>query len=93
MQECSKHRSTIVPPPNSPKEMWLLDILGPDPKTQYLDQPLQTRDVRKAKLKLKLPKEMQPVEKSAKLQNMESCPACGKQYPSEDLMLHFALCI
>ena len=93
MQKCSKHRATILPPSNSPKEQWLLDIVGPDPKTQYLDQPLQTRDVRRAKLKLKFPREMEPVEKSAKLQNMEACPNCGKQYPFEDLMMHFASCV
>ena len=32
IQKCSKHRSTQVPPHNSPKEMWKLDITSPNEK-------------------------------------------------------------
>ena len=43
VQKCSRHRAKIPPTPNSPKEMWKLDIEGPDPETKVLDEPLKTR--------------------------------------------------
>lgn len=43
IEKCSRHRATVAPPPQSPKEMWLVDIEGPDPETQILDEPLPTR--------------------------------------------------
>ena len=47
VQKCSRHRSTIEPPHSSPKEMWEVEIEGPDNKTQYEYSPLKTRDRRK----------------------------------------------
>ena len=44
VQKCSRHRSTIEPPPSSPKEMWEVEIDGPDNKTQYEYSPLKRRD-------------------------------------------------
>ena len=46
LQKCSKHRATVGPPPTSPKEMWELDITGPEDKTQY-GSPFKTRERRK----------------------------------------------
>ena len=43
VQKCSRHRAKIAPPPSSPKEIWKLDIEGPDPETHVLDEPLKTR--------------------------------------------------
>lgn len=46
VNKCSRHRSTVPPPPDSPQEMWKLDIEGPDNKTQ-IGSPLKTRERRK----------------------------------------------
>ena len=37
----------LYSPNSSPKEMWELDIEGPDNKTQYNVSPLKTRDRRR----------------------------------------------
>ena len=46
IDKCSRHRATIEPPCESPKEMWNIDIDGPDNKTQ-IGSPLKTRERRK----------------------------------------------
>ena len=41
-QKCSKHRAIIAPPPNSPKELWKVDM-SPDKEVPIVYEELITR--------------------------------------------------
>ena len=45
-QKCSKHRAPIAPPPNSPKEIWKLDM-SPDKEVPIVYEELMTRKRRR----------------------------------------------
>ena len=45
-QKCSKHRAIIAPPPNSPKELWKVDM-SPDKEVPIAHEELITRKKRK----------------------------------------------
>ena len=45
-QKCSKHRAIIAPPPDSPKEMWKLEM-SPDKEVPIVHEQLITRKKRR----------------------------------------------
>ena len=45
-QKCSKHRAIIAPPPNSPKEMWKVEM-SPDKEVPIVYEELITRNKRR----------------------------------------------
>ena len=93
--KCSKHRSTVVPP-RSPQKMWSeLDIVGPDPETQYLDEPLRTRAVIRKEREMRQQSRDEKSSKKCKTMIRDQatpCPVCDKMYTTEELVLHGPSC-
>ena len=93
IQNCSKHRSTVVPPPESPKG-WLELDLSPEKEAPIKHEQLRTREIRNKNLKRPIfEKEME--EENRKKNDKKivpQCPVCGKEYPVNILVAHAPVC-
>ena len=83
----------MPPEPNSPKEMWECEILGPDPETQIPTSPLRTRKRREAARRAasKTLFSESEVEDNVKERSV-NCPICGHPYPPSQLQQHGPIC-